>query len=131
MLGNFFDTINIRQDVIIVKNDNKFGLFNVNDFSLILKCIWDSVSYNSYGIIASKNNHYAFFSCLGQEILECIWDKIKPTVAGLIVLKNNKKGFYSFEGKCIFECKYNRIEAYSSAVIAYEDRKKIIYNISK
>ena len=61
LLGNFFDTINIRQDVIIVKNDNKFGLFNVNDFSLILKCIWDSVSYNSYGIIASKNNHYAFF----------------------------------------------------------------------
>jgi len=128
LLGNSFDKILLRNDIIIVCNDNKFGVFNSSDFSIILECMWDSVSQYPNGIIVSLQKQYGFYSYTGKCILNCVWDKIKYTGEGLIVSKNGSLGFYTFDGMCIFQCDYKRIETFPTAIIAFKNRKKVVYN---
>lgn len=131
VLGRAYDKIIVRGDTIIVINEKKFGLFNSSNFSLILDCIWDSISQSSSGIIVLTGEKYGFYSYDGNCILNCVWDKIKLTNEGLIVSKDGKQGFYSFDGVCIFECTYKRVEAYATAILAFKDKQKFVYDIKK
>lgn len=109
-------TIYYEKDLLIVKNNGKYGLINLNGDEL-LECTYDSIEpikniKNSYKIV--KDGKVGLSDNSGNIIIdpeykdiEALTDKYEN---GYIVQDNNNKyGLINYNKKQVLECKYDKI----------------------
>lgn len=119
VLGDSFDSINIKENHIIVKKDGLIGFYDAKTFKQILKCEWEKITFNGKYVVTSKHSMFAVFDEVGNQILNWNWDKVVLYGEGILVTKNGRQGFYNYNGNKILECIWKRIEPYSQLLIAY------------
>lgn len=130
VLNDYFDSIIIKADSIIVKKNNLYGIYNLHTFKKILDCEWDKVIFDTNYILAYKYSQIAVFDCEGTKILNPEWDKVVLYEKGILTTKNGAQGFFKYNGTTILECVWKRIEPYANVILAYrgEGAKRILYN---
>lgn len=68
--NNKVNVISISKDGIILKQNNKLGLFNCKGYEII-PCEYDTIEkYNSYFVV-KKGEFYGVFDKRGNAILDC------------------------------------------------------------
>lgn len=119
VLNDSFESISIDTKFITVKQNGMYGIYRLSDYSRLLECICDKVTFYGDYIVASKYSKFALFDSDGKQILDWDWDKIVLYEKGILVTKNKIQGFYSYDGKVILECIWKRVEPYSQVLISY------------
>ena len=119
VLKDYFDTITIKADVIIVKKNELYGLYNGVTFKKLLDCEWDKIVLNGDFILSYKYSQIALFDSEGNQILKCEWNKIVLYEHGILASKNGLQGFFRYDGSAILECVWRRIEPFHEVLIAY------------
>lgn len=130
VLNDYFESIIIKGNFILVQKNGFKGLFNAENFNKILECEWDKIVFDWNYILAYRNSQVAVFEQNGNKILECEWDKVIIYEKGLLAIKNGMQGFFKYNGTPILNCVWRRIEPYSEVILAYRGKgaKRIIYD---
>lgn len=130
VLNDYFDSINIKADYIIVKKNNLCGVYNLHTFKKVLDCEWDKVVFNRDCILAYRYLQITVFDCEGSKILNCGWDKVVLYEKGILTTKNGVQGFFRYDGTTILDCVWKRIEPYTDILLAYRGKgaKRILYD---
>lgn len=130
VLNDYFDSITIKADYIIVKKNNLYGIYNLHSFKKILDCEWDKVIFDRDYILACRYSQIAVFDCEGTEILNREWDRVVLYEKGILTTKNRVQGFFKYDGTPILNCVWKRIEPYENIMLAYRGNgaKRILYN---
>ncbi len=124
VLNDYFDTITIKQNCIIVVKNGLWGAYNPKTFEKILDCEWDKIKFEENVILAYKNSKIKVFDYAGTAISEEQWDQIKLYPKGFVATKNKNQGFFRYDGTVIVDCIWKRIEIYSKVIFAYEGNGK-------
>lgn len=119
VLNESFDAITIKKNVIIVKKNGFYGLYDVNTFKKILECEWDKVEVKGNIILAYKYSQIVIFDYEGNRILPDAWSKIVLYEKGILASKHDLQGFFRYDGSVVLECIWKRIEPLHEVLIAY------------
>lgn len=76
VLKDYFDSITIKADVIIVKKNELYGLYNGITFKKILNCEWEKIVLNGEYILVYKYSRVGLYDLEGNKILDCEWNKM-------------------------------------------------------
>ena len=120
VLNDYFDTIIIKDQFVIVKNNKLTGLFNAQTLNPILHCEWDKIVLDGDYILAYKNCEIAIFDVTGKRVLEFNCNKAVLYSKGILVTSNDKQGFFKYDGTAILECVWKRVELYPDVIVAYK-----------
>ena len=130
VLNDYFDSIVIKEDYIIVKKNNLFGLYNLKTLKKVLDCEWNKIVVSGRFVLAYKYSKIAVFDLEGNTILKHEWDKVVLYKKGFLVTKNDMQGFYGYNGRAILKCEWKRIIPYTNVMLAYKGEKarKIVFD---
>jgi hypothetical protein len=131
-----FDEITqYTDDLLIVKSNNKFGLFSIKSGKVMTEFKYDSlegvteesnINYSDV-LIYSKNNLYGLVDYKGKEIIKPIYDSISNAKKDnlFIVEQGGKYGIINEKGKILIKPIYKSINTYS------EDKAIVINDNAK
>ena len=119
VLKDYFDSITIKADVIIVKKNELYGLYNGITFKKILDCEWEKIILNGDYILVYKYSKIGLYDFEGNKILDCEWNKVVLYEHGILVSQNGLQGFFKYDGSVLLECVWKRIEPLREVLIAY------------
>ena len=121
VLKDYFDSISLKGQYIIVKKNNLIGIYDGVTFFSILKCEWEKVVLDRNYFVATKGPQIGVFDYLGNNILKnSNWDNVKLFDYGVLVTKNGKQGFIKYDGTILLDCIWKRIEPYNRILLAYQ-----------
>ena len=103
VLNDYFESINIKGNYIVVKKNGLFGLYRLKDFKKILDCEWDKIVFDRNCILAYKFFKITVFDENGNNILGSDWDKVVLYDKGIVVTCNDLQGFFKYDGTIILD----------------------------
>lgn len=130
VLNDYFETITINGNVIIVKKEGLFGLYDAVTYKKILNCEWDKIVFDRNYIMVSKGTKVGLYDYDGNVVLEAIWDRLVLYANGILATKNGVQGFFRYDGTVLLECIWKRIEPLAQIMFAYMGKgvRRVLYN---
>lgn len=130
VLNDYFETITIKGNDIIVKKEGLSGLYDAVTYRKILNCDWDKIASEGDYFMVSRYAKVGLFDREGKVVLEAVWDRLVLCSNGILATNNGVQGFFKYDGTALLECVWKRIEPLAQCMFAYMGKgaKRVLYN---
>lgn len=114
LLPKFYDQVKFQTFAlgVTIKENNKWGYFDLDSHVLIIPPIYDSISafYGGCAIIIESKKKFGVYGNDGGILIELDMDAIEPMTYGILVFKDGKTGLYDKKGSLIFDIHYDELK---------------------
>jgi len=90
--GCFLDDYDYTKNIIVFKNNNKYGLQKLDTGETIIDNIYDELElYSEYGLIGKKDNKYNIYNFNNEQVTKLGYDRLYFINKDILFAYNNKK----------------------------------------